>query len=546
MAEVKHGDLRPGVASGNHVIHDWEVADAAARLALVVTELKVGKVCRQLSDNSWWILKRFTGGALWERLDNEASGPALSNATPAPLGTAAPGTDNAASRGDHAHAHGDQAGGSLHSAATGAAAGFMSSSDKTKLDGIAAGATVAPSAPGAAPPDVAAASSTGAAGTYATATHTHGHGAQPLGTGNGHAVATGAVAGFMSATDKSKLDGIAPGGGGPAAPASPPPDIAAAGATGATGTYATATHTHGHGTQAGGSTHAVATTGAAGFLSASDKTKLDGIATGATVAPSTPGAAPPDVGAVGAIGNPASYATGTHTHGHGSQAGGTLHALAGAAPGFMSAADKTKLDGLPSSVTAPPAAPGAAPPDIAAAGATGTAGTYATATHTHGHGAQAGGTTHAVATTSVAGFLSAADKTKLDGLAPVDISGKADKNFSVVTFTEFSLTVTAAHNGALLIGNMASGSAEQYAFIDLDENENLPVGFTVTLVRGADNNYICGFDWVHTEGPSVNVLINDDRVAGCRDIGSAITAVKIGPDYWWLYGDMHSAWPDVP
>lgn len=38
-------------------------------------------------------------------------------------------------------AHGNRAGGALHSAATGAAAGFMSAADKTKLDGIASGAT---------------------------------------------------------------------------------------------------------------------------------------------------------------------------------------------------------------------------------------------------------------------------------------------------------------------------------------------------------------------------------------------------------------------
>lgn len=37
-------------------------------------------------------------------------------------------------------AHGSRAGGSLHTAATGSAAGFMSAADKTKLDGVAAGA----------------------------------------------------------------------------------------------------------------------------------------------------------------------------------------------------------------------------------------------------------------------------------------------------------------------------------------------------------------------------------------------------------------------
>lgn len=54
---------------------------------------------------------------------------------PASLGTAACGTSNQMSASDHVHAHGDLAGGSLHSEA-GVAAGFMSAADKTKLDGL--------------------------------------------------------------------------------------------------------------------------------------------------------------------------------------------------------------------------------------------------------------------------------------------------------------------------------------------------------------------------------------------------------------------------
>lgn len=65
--------------------------------------------------------------------------------------------------------------------------------------------------------------------------------------------------------------------------------------------------------------------------------------------------------------------------------------------------------------------PLAAPPDVAGVGAIGAATTPAHSDHTHGHGAQAlgAGTDHAVATPNpggVAGFMSAADKTKLDAL----------------------------------------------------------------------------------------------------------------------------------
>jgi len=55
--------------------------------------------------------------------------------------TAAAGVQAAFARVDHQHAHGDLSGGTMHSAATTVAAGFMSAADKTKLDGLATVAT---------------------------------------------------------------------------------------------------------------------------------------------------------------------------------------------------------------------------------------------------------------------------------------------------------------------------------------------------------------------------------------------------------------------
>lgn len=52
----------------------------------------------------------------------------------------------------------------------------------------------------------------------------------------------------------------------------------------------------------------------------------------------------------------------------------------------------------------------------------GAAATLARSDHTHAHGDRDGGTLHAAATTTKAGFLSAADKVKLDGLAAETIS----------------------------------------------------------------------------------------------------------------------------
>jgi hypothetical protein len=59
------------------------------------------------------------------------------NGNIAPIGTQDSGSSDKVARADHVHAHGDQAGGSLHSDVVAAGAdGFMTGSDKTKLDSI--------------------------------------------------------------------------------------------------------------------------------------------------------------------------------------------------------------------------------------------------------------------------------------------------------------------------------------------------------------------------------------------------------------------------
>ena len=75
--------------------------------------------------------------------------PVASNAVPSSLGAAAAGTSADFSRSDHVHAHGNQAGGTLHSTATTSTNGFMSAADKAKADAYTPSAlTVAASAPG--------------------------------------------------------------------------------------------------------------------------------------------------------------------------------------------------------------------------------------------------------------------------------------------------------------------------------------------------------------------------------------------------------------
>ncbi|HYD67000.1 hypothetical protein [Azospirillum sp.] len=333
------------------------------------------------------------------------------------------------------------AGGAAHAAATASTAGFLSAADKAKLDGIAAGAQVNTVA------------SVNAKTGAVVLAHTD-VGAAPA--VHAHGEATASAAGFLSAADKAKLDGIAAGANAYVHPAS---GVSA-------GTYRSVTvdgsgHVTGGGNPttlagygitdaapaghvgAGGAAHANATTGAAGFLSAADKTKLDGIAAGANAyAHPASGVATGTYRSVTVDGN--GHVTGgtnpTTLAGYGitdaaplshAGAGGAAHAAATASTaGFLSAADKAKLDGIAAGANAylHPASGVAA-------------GTYRSVT-VDGNGHVTGGTNpttlagygitdaapvghvgsgggaHAVATQSTAGFLSASDKAKLDGMTP--------------------------------------------------------------------------------------------------------------------------------
>jgi hypothetical protein len=132
-----------------------------------------------------------------------------------------------------------------------------------------------------------------------------------------------------------------------------------------------------HGNLSGGLLHAVATPSIAGFMSPADKTKLDGITTGATNTPLA-ATAPVDVTKAAAVigvsaeaahadhkhniltamavtitsltnaeGILTSLARSDHKHAHGDLIGGTLHAEATpVSSGFMSYGDKDKLDSI--------------------------------------------------------------------------------------------------------------------------------------------------------------------------------------------------------
>lgn len=136
---------------------------------------------------------------------NPGGSDAVALGSPVSIGTGnSPGSANSFPRSDHVHAHGDLPGGTLHNEATTSLSGFMSAADKTKLDGVQAGADITPIS-NSNPSGISDSSpSAGVSPSVSRSDHVHTHGS--LGGGSLHAAATILAAGFMSAADKTKLN----------------------------------------------------------------------------------------------------------------------------------------------------------------------------------------------------------------------------------------------------------------------------------------------------------------------------------------------------
>jgi len=350
--------------------------------------------------------------AAWQSLNLAASPPpqvAIAGAT---------GAATTIARSDHTHAHGAQTDGTLHAVATGAVAGFLSATDKTKLDGVATGAA----APSNAIPQAAIASpgSAGVAADVARSDHAH-----QVNAGTPVALAVGGSNAAGSATSLARSDhthalpafGSTSGTFAQGSDARLSDDRTASGLRTATTIVAIAT------AAAPSSGQALVATGTAA-------------AAWTTILSST---TPAPIAAAGTVGVATPLARADHVHAHGSQTDGTLHATAtGAVAGFLSTTDKTKLDGIATGAAALastlPAIVDTAAGDagtgitgsridhrhqvsvgspvaltVGGAGAAGSASTLVRSDHTH---AMPG-----LVTPSVDGFSSAADKTKLNTIA---------------------------------------------------------------------------------------------------------------------------------
>lgn len=101
--------------------------------------------------------------------------------------------------------HGVAPGGTTHPEATEGTAGFMSANDKIKLN-LLPDAYAIPTGSNIAPLRIRDFSQAGVTDQYSRADHTHDHGPQTQ--PSHHALATQSAHGFMSSTDKKKLDGV--------------------------------------------------------------------------------------------------------------------------------------------------------------------------------------------------------------------------------------------------------------------------------------------------------------------------------------------------
>ena len=344
---------------------------------------------------------------------------------------------------DHIGARGSD----VHAVATTTTAGFMSAADKTKLDAATSSKTASTLA------------MRDSGGRLRVANPSHDDDAANKGYvddvvsdivsalddhigsgGSAHASATTSVAGFMSASDKAKLDAATssktantlamrdPSGRIRVDTPSHDDDAANKGyVDSAVSGIANTLNDH---IGSGGNAHANATTSVAGFMSAADKSKLDG----ATSAPTANRLAMRDALGRIMVAAPATAndavnkqyvddTVGTPLANH-IGAGGSAHASATTSvAGFMSASDKAKLDAATSSKTASTLAMRDSSgrlrvdtpshnDDVANKGYVDGA-VSGIASTLNGH-IGSGGNAHAVATTSVAGFMSASDKAKLD------------------------------------------------------------------------------------------------------------------------------------
>jgi hypothetical protein len=110
------------------------------------------------------------------------------------------------------------------------------------------------------------------------------------------------------------------------------------------------------------------------------------------------------------------------------------------------------------------------PPAVGAAGAVGASEEAAREDHTHAHGDQTVTTLHAAATASLAGFATAAQITKLDGIDPgAQLVRRVDYAGEIPSYTRTGNTITAFANGAFALDGAAPSEGDTILYCNLGE-----------------------------------------------------------------------------
>lgn len=424
-----------------------------------------------------------------------SGGPPLASTTPSDVGTSGQvGTSPAAARADHVHSHGNLPGGDLHALASVSAPGFMSAADKTKINSIETGATATPLA--IATPLPVGTAAVGTATRAAREDHVHSLALSGV-TAGSYNITNFTVNSFgiITAASSSATSGpnsvVLRGGDSKIAAADLPAflinDVYEAGSEAA---MLALPATQGD--------IAIRTDVSKSFvLSALPATTLSNWKE--LLFPPIPGAVTsvfglggpsvtiPGLTSLGGAMDPMDEfpvydaSTGTHRRvpfsviGAGFLPVSYVPPLAtGTTNGTITAADFTKLQGLqntPLATTAP-----------ASVGTTNTIGvgtTAARADHIHAHGDQLGGSLHAVATTAVAGFMSPADKLKLDSLLTggiATVTAVANSGIVIAGPDATNRTVAVnASNMAVESGQLGTGAA---GFVLYDIASGLPIKIT--------------------------------------------------------------------
>nr|QYA18345.1 pectinesterase A/Acyl-CoA thioester hydrolase [Clandestinovirus] len=457
----------------------------------------------------------------------------LTTGTAVTIGTSnSGGAANSFARSDHVHNHGSQIDPTHHALVSDSAHGFMSSSDKTLLDNATSSAT---------PSTLVKRDSNGkvshlqmdilndgslnlynASNSFHTKLQSSSNVASDL---TIRLPATNGSLGNFLQTDgsgntswgtpgtQSHASTHLPNGSDPLTTGTAV-TIGTVNSTGTANSYARSDHVHSHGVQNDPTNHALVTTLAHGFMSSSDKTKIDAATPNASAGALMQRDANGKFASRGAdleLGGVTRYFDESNTYyttvqGPASQTQNLTFRL----PSTTGSSGNVLLtDGLGSTVWGTPSTQThasthlpngsdplttAAPVTIGTSNTAGTANSFAKSDHVHNHGSQTDPTHHAVATTSAAGFLSAADKLKLDS------STSSSTNSTIMTRDSSGKTavkeLSIETDGSLKINNSANTfytSIQASSSLSGNNSIRLPAGNgssgTALLVDGLGNTY---------------------------------------------------------